>query len=357
MGLIVFILALSVMIFIHELGHFLVARFFGVKVEVFSIGFGKAMFEKEYKGTIYKIAMIPLGGYVRMKGQDDANPLAKNFDDDSYSMLHPLKRIAILLAGPMFNILLSFVIYFGITFGMGVTHIKPIIKTVIPNSAAVGLLKSGDRVIAIDGVPVTTTEELIDIDKTKTLSYTIKRDTQILIIPVKAKLVITKDIYGDEKEQLLTGIRFDDNQTFTTPASLIDALRVAVSSTKYSCLLVVKSISKLISGAVSPTEMSGIVGMGYVSNKVYGVSFISFLFLMALISANLGIINLLPIPALDGGHILFNLYELIFRRELTKSVLHILTFVGWALLFVLLFFTLYNDIVKIFTNTLIPEGL
>ncbi|CAA6808784.1 MAG: Membrane-associated zinc metalloprotease, partial [uncultured Campylobacterales bacterium] len=219
---------------------------------------------------------------------------------------------------------------------------------------ALGILQPKDKIIAVNNIEVKTTAEVINFDKTKTLLYTVLRDGEVLNIELKPKEMIVKNIFGEDETKLLVGIRFDANASFNENASFSQALVESYKSTVFACTLVIKSLQKLIIGAVSPTNLSGIVGMGYVSDKLYQTSFLSFLILMALISANLGIINLLPIPALDGGHIVFNLYEMIFRKEVTLLAVKILTFIGWFILFTLLFFTLYNDIYKIFTNTMIP---
>jgi len=151
------ILALSLIVFVHELGHFLMARAFGVKVERFSIGFGKPFYKRYWAGTEWVFSPILFGGYVKMKGQDDSNPLEKNYDSDSYSSKRPWQRILILLAGPLANIILAFFIYFGIALSdtpvtTAIDYIEPVVGKVMDNSPAKRAdIKEGDRVLEVDG--------------------------------------------------------------------------------------------------------------------------------------------------------------------------------------------------------------
>ena len=199
MSFIVSLLVLSFLIFFHELGHFLAARFFGVKVEVFSIGFGKKIYQKVYKGTVYCISSIPLGGYVQMKGQDDTDPLKRSSDIDSYNSKKPWQRIIILFAGPFANFLLAFLLYLTISF-MGVVKLAPVIGKVQPNSPAFSAhLQAKDKIIAINGKKVQSWDDLSDLIKNSrgTLEFAVQRGQNLLRVSITPKITPLKNIFRE----------------------------------------------------------------------------------------------------------------------------------------------------------------
>lgn len=180
MGLITFLLVLSLLIFIHELGHFLAARYFGVTVHKFSIGFGKPIYKKFYKGTLWQVAMIPLGGYVQMKGQDDTKPLHTDDSSDSYNQKKPWQRIIILFAGPFANFALAAVLYFWIAI-LGSNAISPTIGGVIENSPAHKAgLEVGDTILEINGISIKSWDTLSKIikDSNEPLRFIVLRDNR-----------------------------------------------------------------------------------------------------------------------------------------------------------------------------------
>lgn len=169
------ILIISFLIFFHELGHFLAAKHMGVAVETFSVGFGEKLYTKRINGTDYSISAIPLGGYVKMKGQDDANPTLKNYDKDSYNSLTPIKRIYILFAGPFFNLILAFFIYIALGH-IGVEKLAPKIGTILDNSAAsLSKLKQNDEILSIDGIKVKEWDDISKLVEIKPLNLNFKR--------------------------------------------------------------------------------------------------------------------------------------------------------------------------------------
>ncbi len=181
MGIINFLIVLSILVFIHELGHFLVARYLGVTVHVFSIGFGKKIFSKHWKGTTWQFAIIPLGGYVKMKGQDDSDPSKLEAGDDSYNNKTPLQRIAILLAGPFANFLLAAFLYFCIAL-MGSNALSPEIGKVLENSPAQKAgLQSGDVIVRINQTDIQTWNDLSKVIKESNtaLQFYVKRDNKL----------------------------------------------------------------------------------------------------------------------------------------------------------------------------------
>ena len=200
------ILAISFLIFFHELGHFLVARFFGVKVNTFSIGFGEKIYTKRVGGTDYCLSAIPLGGYVQLKGQDDLDPKLKNYDSDSYNVLSPIKRIAILFAGPFFNLLLAFFLYIALGF-IGVDKLAPVIGAIQQDSAAksAGILKD-DKIISINGVSIKQWDDIKKQVKLEPINIVIDRNGERLSINLTPKIGESMSMFREKIQTPLIGI-------------------------------------------------------------------------------------------------------------------------------------------------------
>ena len=347
MGILTAILVLSFLIFFHELGHFLIARLIGVKVEVFSIGFGKKLICKKFRDTNWCLSAIPLGGYVQMKGQDDFNPTIQNYDNDSYLSKTPLQKIAILLGGPAFNILLAFLIYLFISF-YGWQKLAPQIGTILPNSAAVNVLKKGDIIIKIDNHPIQTWDEIPKVIKISPtpLHLVIKRDNKLISITLTPKITKTKNIFGEEVKRKLIGIT-PSGKLVTIHYGFFEGLKIAFEETINKSILIFKSFEKLITGVIGLNNLSGPVTIVKVTSDATHYGLVPLLLLTALISVNLGILNLLPIPALDGGHIIFNLYEFIMKKPINEEIMYKLTLAGWGILGSLMIIGIFNDIMRL----------
>ena len=340
------VLAISFLIFFHELGHFLAARSLGVKVNTFSIGFGEKIYTKNVGGTDYCLSAIPLGGYVQLKGQDDTDPKAKNYDRDSYNVLSPIKRIYILFAGPFFNFILAFFIYILLGF-IGVEKQAPSIGYIVKGSAAesAGLAKN-DKILEINGVKITEWDDISKNVKLEPSTILIDRNGSILSINLTPKIGETINIFNEKIQHPLIGIR-SNGEVIKIYHTGIDSLKFAFYETIEASMLIFKSLKKLIIGDIPLKEVGGIVQIADVTSKAAKISLGVLLTIVALISVNLGVLNLFPIPALDGGHILFNLYELIFRREVNERVLIMLTYCGWALLLGIMVLATFNDIMRL----------
>ncbi len=346
MGIVISLLVLSFLIFFHELGHFTAARFFGVQVDVFSIGFGKKLYSRMIGKTEWAFSLIPLGGYVKMKGQDDADPTAMSSDADSYNSKKPWERIVILLAGPFANFLLAFLLYLAIS-AIGVPKLLPIVGTVGENTPALsaGLLK-GDRLLAVDGAPIEYWEEIgerINESSKSILALLVLRDSRQITLQITPKVIQDKNIFEEPIKRKIIGITPLGEQIIVT-YGFFDGLGYAWSETQKASVLIFKSVQKLITGAVSSDKIGGVITIVDITSQASSAGIVALLFFTALISVNLGVLNLLPIPALDGGHIMFNLYEMIRGRAPSEAVLYRLTVGGWAILFGLMFLGLYNDI-------------
>ena len=349
MGLLTSLLVLSVLIFVHELGHFTAARFFGVKVEVFSIGFGKRLLTKKIGDTEWSLSAIPLGGYVRMKGQDDANPLNTSLDIDSYNVKKPWQKILILFAGPLSNFLLAFFIYIVMTF-VGIPKLLPQTGEISPNSPAqISGLHSKDMIISIDNEPIAYWEDIgkkIQSTQNKTLVFKVERAGELKTISIAPKILTTKNIFGEEEKRYMIGIAPAGTYK-TVYLDLGDSIQYALDQTLQTSLIIFQGVEKLITGVVDTKEIGGIITIVDTTSKASDAGVLALLFFTALISINLGVLNLLPIPALDGGHIMFNLYEMIRGKAPSEAIVYKLTFAGWIILFGLMFLGLFNDINRI----------
>ena len=372
------ILAISFLIFFHELGHFLAARSIGVSVTTFSVGFGKTIISKKIGETEYRLSAVPLGGYVSLKGQEDLDPTARSDDADSYNSCSPLGRIWILFAGPFFNIILAFLIYIALGF-IGVERLAPVVGKIAPDSAAQKFgIKTGDKILAIDGVEIREWDDIAKNIALKELDIEILRKNtdeaaqistpnldnhsainsaqnnsnstsnhSTIHLKLTPKIGEKENIWREKIQTPLIGIS-PTGDFITLYHTGANSLNFALSETYKASSLIVVGLEKLLSGAVAIKEMGGIVAMTDITTRAAGVSVSVLLYVVALLSVNLGILNLLPVPVLDGGHIAFNLSELIFRRPVPQKLFEKASYVGMALLFALMIFTIINDFLRMF---------
>ncbi|EAJ6136694.1 RIP metalloprotease RseP [Campylobacter lari] len=343
------LLVISFLIFFHELGHFLAAKHMKVDVEIFSIGFGKAVFKKIYKNTEYRLSALPFGGYVKLKGQDDLNPSEKNYKPNSYNTLSPLARIYILFAGPFFNFFLAFLLYIAIGF-LGVQKLAPVIGNIAPNSAAQKAnLQIGDKILAIDGVKIQSFKEIGKLVHIKPTLLSIERDGKLINVTLTPQIDQGYNEFYQKVQKPLIGIA-PKGEFVTIYHPGFSSLKYAYEESIEASLLIFKGLAKIISGELDAKNMGGIITMVDITSKAANTGIVVLFLITALISINLGVLNLLPIPALDGGHILFNLYELIFKKEVSKICFEYLSYFGMALLLSLMVFVTYNDITRFVSN-------
>lgn len=348
MGFISFIIVLSILVFIHELGHFAVAKLLGVKVHVFSIGFGKKLISKQWKGTEWSFSLIPLGGYVKMKGQEDLNPALANNDSDSYNVKTPFQRILILLAGPFANFLLAFILYIMIGL-LGNNHLTSTIGKVVENSPAQKAgLQANDIILKINNNEVKTWDDLSGLIKNSNdpLKFYIQRDNKIQTFVIRPELSDTQNMFKEKVKKRMIGIA-PAPKVVTIFYSPLESISFSFDKTIESSKMIFLGVQKLIQGIIPSSEIGGVISIGTVISDASQSSFVALLTIMALISVNLGVLNLLPIPALDGGHIMFNLYEMITRQKPSNQVLILLTVVGWVMLLGLMSLGVYNDIMRL----------
>jgi len=348
MGTLTSILVLSFLVFFHELGHFLAARFFGVRVEVFSIGFGKKVFTKVVGNTEYCISLIPLGGYVQMKGQDDRDATKISYDSDSYTIKKPWQRIIILFAGPFANFLLAFLLFIAIG-TIGVTKFLPIVGQISENSPALQAgIHTNDRIIKINNTLIEAWNDVSSIIQKSEglLQVKVERQGLVQTLMITPKISEYKNMFGETKYKKMIGIA-PSGKTFEVVYSPDKLWGFAWEQTYRSTTLILTSLQKLVEGVVSPKELGGIISIVKVTSEASAAGIVALFGLTALISVNLGVLNLLPIPALDGGHMMFNLYEMITKKAPSEKVLTTLTTVGWFLLLSLMALSLFNDIYRL----------
>ena len=348
MSFLVSLLVLSALIFFHELGHYFAARLMGVYVEVFSIGFGKKLFSFDKWNTQWSISAIPLGGYVKMKGQDDSDPTNISLDDDSYNVKTPAQKIFILLAGPAANFVLAFVLYFVIALG-GPNILSPVIGKVVKDSPAfVAGLETNDTIISINGISIATWDEMAEsISSSKgSLNVEIERNGYVEFKTLTPKVSEATNMFNEVIEKKMIGIG-SAGVTHKLELSVGETLSYATDKTIWASTMIFTGVKKLITGDVPAKELGGVISIVKLTSDATAAGWMSVLFFAALISVNLGVLNLLPIPALDGGHIMFNLYEMITRRAPSEAVLIKLTIAGWGVLFSLMALGLYNDITRL----------
>ena len=346
-----FVIVLGVLIFFHELGHFLVARLFGVGVEKFSLGFGPRIFGKKIGITDYRISAIPLGGYVKMVGEEPDADLDPADIPLSFTHKHVFKRILIVAAGPFFNLLLAALIFFWIFAFTGTFVLQPTVGQVQEGSpaAAAGLVP-GDRVTAIDGRPVDTWEtmaEMITGSDGRKLTLSVTREGVSRQLVVAPRRTTTHNLFGENIERYVIGISAAGD-TVARKLSLLEAVGESVVQTYNIAELTVLSVVKLIQGSISAKTLGGPIMIAEMAGQQAKQGASSLVFFIALISINLAILNFLPIPVLDGGHLLFFFIELLIGRPVNLKVREVAQQIGLVLLLMLMIFVFYNDITRIF---------
>ncbi len=348
-----FIIVLGVLIFFHELGHFLVARFFGVGVEKFSLGFGPKIFGKKVGITDYRVSAIPLGGYVKMVGEEPDAEVEPDQVALSFTHKHVLKRILIVAAGPVFNVLLAVLIFYGIFQISGTIILKPIIGDVQDGTPAQAAgLKKGDDIIDINGRPVESWDQMAGViadSKGSPLEVTVRSDGTRRTVQVAPVLKTTKNIFGEDIPRYVIGITAA-GETYTQKLSPFGAIKESVIQTYNIVELTVVSVAKIIQGTVSTKTIGGPIMIAELAGQQAKLGAMNLLFFIALISVNLAILNILPIPVLDGGHLLFFTIELIIGRPVSIRIREVSQQAGMFVLILLMIFVFYNDITRIFSG-------
>ena len=340
------------LIFIHELGHFLIARLFNIGVRSFSIGFGPKLLAKTIGNTEYRLSAIPLGGYVALVGEEDNSELPEGFTaKDSFALRPAWQRFCVVIAGATFNIFLAIVIYCSIFYFAGKSYLLPTIGGITPNSpASLSQLKEGDTILRINNIPINRFEqirELTQINAGEVMSLVVANaegvEITVEITPIRSTI---KDIFGDNTESWILGI-IPSNKQGRQYLTFFSSLQEGFIQTYRSLELTFKGLIKIIQGKVSSDNIGGPIMIAQAIHSGAQQGFIVVAGIAAFISINLGFINLLPIPVLDGGHAVFLIIEMIRQKPVSIIWRERLTKVGLVLLFSLMVFAMYNDIFRL----------
>ncbi|WRE24141.1 RIP metalloprotease RseP [Helicobacter pylori] len=344
---IVAVLMLAFLIFIHELGHFTIARICGVKVEVFSIGFGKKLCFFKLFGTQFALSLIPIGGYVKLKGMDkEENETHQT--NDSYVQKSPFQKLWILFGGAFFNFLFAILVYFFLALS-GEKVLLPVIGDLDKNALEAGLLK-GDKILSINHEKIASFREIRSVvaHARGELVLEIERNHQILEKRLTPKIVAVISDSNDPNEMIrykAIGIKPDMQKMGVVSYSLIQAFKQALSRFKEGVVLIVDSLRRLIMGSASVKELSGVVGIVGALSHANSLSML--LLFGAFLSINLGILNLLPIPALDGAQMLGVVFKNIFKITLPAFMQNALWLAGVGFLVFIMFLGLFNDLTRL----------
>lgn len=346
-----FVVVLGVLIFFHELGHFLVAKAFGVGVEKFSLGFGPKILGKTVGRTEYRLSAIPLGGYVKMVGEQPDEELDPA--DIPYSFTHKnvFQRILIVASGPFFNFFLAIVIFFGIFWFSGMMMMEPVIGDVSKGSPAetAGVM-GGDKVLAINGTAIASWSDMAEKimnSNGKPMDFTLLRENRQIHISVKPKDDVMENIFGEAQHRYIIGVS-SSGKVKTIPMGPVDAFVESLNRTYLICKLTILSVVKVFQGAIPAKTIGGPILIAQMAGEQVEQGIVNLFAFIALISVNLGILNLLPVPVLDGGHILFFSIEAVIRRPVSIKTREIAQQIGIFLLLMLMVFVFYNDIMRFF---------
>jgi regulator of sigma E protease len=344
-------IVLGILVFVHELGHFLLAKRLGVAVLKFSLGFGPKLIGKKIGETEYQIAIFPLGGFVKPLGED---PQEKVREEDRHRSLwaQPIwKRALIIGAGPFFNFFLAIALFSSINL-FGIPYYPSKIGEVSPGLPAENAgLKKGDAVLSIDGDEVTTWDDLSKIirnSKGKNLLLKVRRDGEILEVNVTPKPSTQKNLFGETIPVFVIGITPAD-EILVQKVGPLEAVGKGLSQTWFGIELTVVSIIKLIERVIPAKTIGGPILIAQMAGEQAKRGLLSLALFMAILSINLGVINLFPIPILDGGHFLFLGLEAIFRKPLSVKKMEIAQQVGLIFIILLMLFAFYNDLIRIIT--------
>ena len=354
--IVAFLWVLGILIFIHEFGHFLVAKLTGVKVLKFSLGFGPKLVGTKIGETEYQISAFPLGGYVKPLGDNPREKVRKQEKARAFIHQSVPKRMAIILAGPLANFLLAIVIFCLLYIVMGIPQSPPLVGKVVDGSPAQKAgIQSGDLIIQVDEVKIAQWADLppvITKSQGRNLQLIVRRGKAAIPLRVTPQAATAKNIFGEEIKAYQIGI-IASGEFVLKRVPVYSAIGMAFSQTWFVTKLTVVSIVKVIQRVIPAKQaLGGPILIAQMAGKQAQEGFLSLIFFTAIISINLGIINLFPIPILDGGHLLFLTIESIIGRPLSVKKLELAQQIGLIIIVLLMAFIFYNDIMRI-----LPQGV
>lgn len=358
--LLVFAVVISVIVFVHEFGHYIVARWCGVKITDFSLGFGKELYGwHDKRGTRWKLCALPLGGYVKMYGDASA---ASNADVEA---LHAMpeaekaqtfhfkslpQKAAVVVAGPLANFLLAIVIYTAMMFTYGLQSSEPVVGEVLPNTpAAEAGIQAGDKVLRVNGKKMKSFSDIpvaIMLNVNHAVQLEIERGKEVLTLSLTPRLTEEVDDLGNTIKRPMIGIK---SQIYTRKdVTLPQAVWEATKHTYTTASINLRALGQMITGQRSTEDLSGPIRMAKWSGQAAEKGLPVLLSMMALFSIGLGLINLMPVPMLDGGHLAFYAVEAVQGRPLAEKVQEWGYRVGFSLVAMLMALALFNDVRAVF---------
>lgn len=344
------IIVLGILIFAHELGHFLLAKLFRVRVEAFSLGFPPKLLHKKIGDTDYRLSVIPLGGYVKLLGENPNDEVPPELEPYSF-MHHPLwHRFLIVLAGPMFNLLFAVLALFLVFALSGIPYLTTEIGSVKADSpAAHAGLQKGDKILSVSGVPVARWDELsqkIRQSGERPVTLAVKRDDRIFNVDVVPQRMETSDIFGAKVFAMIIGVSSADQLAIERVGPLAALEEGAVYTFRLSALTV-QSFYKLLIREVPLKTIGGPILIAQVAGKQAKLGVTYLIQFMAVLSVNLFLLNLLPIPILDGGHLFFFMLEAIRGKPMEIKQREVAQALGLMIILALMVLVFYQDIVRL----------
>jgi regulator of sigma E protease len=350
---IAFIIVIGILVFIHEFGHFIAARLCGVGVEVFSLGFGPKILKKRVGRTLYCLSAIPLGGYVKMVGEEPGTTIDPENIQASFTHKSLLQKSIVVAAGPVFNFLLAIFIFYVLYQFSGIYLAKPVVGKVMEDTPALAAgIKPGDVIKEINRNKIESFEHIariVSASKGEQLEIIVERGTRLKGIVLSPVLRPSKNLFKEEIEKYVIGI-VGTGESFHKSLNPFAAFRHSVTDTYGLVKLTILSVWKMITGRVSADNLGGPLMIAQMAGEQAKAGMMSFAWFIALLSVNLGIINLFPIPVLDGGHLLFFGIEAVTGKAVGDKLREKLVQFGAAMLVALMVFVFYNDIVRMFIN-------
>ena len=359
--LIPFIILITIVVFIHEYGHYYFAKKYGVGITDFSIGFGREIFGwNDKSGTRWKVCWIPLGGYVKFFGdrnvfsQSEQMEIINQYKEEEREKLFILKplyqRAIIVAAGPLANFVLAIIIFALINMFVGKDMTPAVVDEVQENSPAfVAGMKKNDKILSINNNKVESILEVstfIMSSTSETIEFVVVRNNQEVFLSIKPNLVDTKDALGNSVKKRMIGIKLLplNNEFKKKPLGPAKAIYYSFKEVWFVSVTSLNYLGKMIVGSGDSSQLGGPIKIAKITGQVAEYGLIPFLSIMAYISISLGLINLFPIPMLDGGHLMFYLIEKILGRPLSQKTQEGFFRIGLFLLFSLMFFVTFNDL-------------